>query len=105
MPSPQAASTPPPRSEYLYVIVNGDLSPGQQLAQTAHAVAMLAPPPSYVVVLQASLQELVEHSRAPGAVLVQEPDLDNIPTAVAMVGGGYWPHLSHLPLAGRVMAT
>lgn len=104
MPSLQAA--PPPRSQYLYVIVNGDLSPGQQLAQTAHAVAALPNPilPStYVVILQCGMAELIEHSRAPGAVLVQEPDLDNIPTAVAMLGGDYWPRLSHLPLAGRVM--
>lgn len=105
MSSPQAA--PPPRSEYLYILLNEDLSPGQKLAQTAHASSTFgyAHPwarPGYVVVLDCPLVEMIHHAAAlPDSILVQEPDLDNIPTALALLGGDYWPRLAHLKLAGK----
>lgn len=92
-----------------------DLSPGQQLAQTAHAVGdfafhfpiqhrQWAAGSHYLVVLAADEAVLLEHAdAAPVAVLVREPDLGDLPTACALIGD-YWPHLSSLPLAGREVA-
>lgn len=97
------------------MLVRSDLSPGQQLAQTAHAVGEFAfrfrdahvrwaSGCNYLVVLAADEATLLEHAdAAPVAVLVREPDLGDIPTAAALIGD-YWPHLSSLPLAGREVA-
>jgi len=98
----------------LYVVVREDLSPGQQLAQVAHAVFDFAvswkhtmPDVGDTVVIlsvpdEAALTEIVRGM--PGKVPLaafHEPDLGGQMTAAAF-GAGAGKRLARLPLAGRV---
>lgn len=92
----------------LYVLIRGDLTPGQQLAQVGHVCAGLGAIgveiPDPIVVLEVECQaDLNYYSRRdPSSYVYRDPDHGG-DTAMAVVcdGGGY----EHLPLAGKGKAA
>lgn len=101
--------------EKLYVVVRDDLSPGDMICQSAHAVAdfcMRYPGraaqwhdnSNYLIILSVPneqlLVELIERLEGFRSIVVHEPDLDDEITAIA-VEHDAWRILSSLPLACR----
>lgn len=117
----------PTKAQYQYVIVRGDLSPGLQAAQVAHAAMDFSiefpdiarkwkQESNYICILQvpdeASLHKLVVLAMSNGYKhsLFYDPDVPpNVPgtsrtgshTALAVEPGEFFRHLSSLPLALR----
>jgi len=107
------------RGDKLYLVTRKDLSPGYQVAQTAHAVAEFAishpelfekwyRTSQYVVALESKTLEHLSELHKKGKELnipvagFHEPDLDNQLTAVAFAPSEHTAKLlTQLPLASR----
>jgi hypothetical protein len=113
--SHQALAEPPPKSQYLYVLVRSDLPPGLQIAQACHgAFEFAAAHPlvmrtwlessNYLVVLGVPDEEtLLAYADAVWKeqldfCLVHEPDISEH-TALVIAPSEFWKHMAHLPLA------
>lgn len=98
----------------LYVIVRADLEPGDQIAQTGHAVANFShrhrelfaswiDGPNNLVVLaiadETEMMKLLVRLDGHAVITVREPDLGNSMTAVAFPGGAAAKLVASLPLA------
>ena len=107
------------RGNPLYLVTHAKLSPGQQTAQVAHAVADFAlhrgdhfanwyKTSQYIISLQAPSSELLETLLTEAShdgyetISFREPDLDHELTAIAFVPSEQVKaYLRKLPLAGK----
>jgi len=102
----------------LYVIIRNDLEPGLQAAQACHALRLFVEEhrleenewyrfSNNIVVLQIpskeALMELAYKATCDDipVSIFKEPDVDDEPTAIAILGRGAKKMVSHLPLALR----
>lgn len=110
----------PPKEQYQYIIVRGDLSPGLQIAQVAHAALDFAiefpdiakrwkQNSNYICVLQVPNEEaLLDYADLAWKdgvefVCFYDPDVDHdgSHTALAVAPGEFYTRLAQLPLALR----